>query len=256
MGKCKRRSVVHEPQYETCKVEPLRGPEEITEKKEIEEESKERSGEKRKGTEEENEVERVKGREVKYIGETSRSGYERMREHWRDYENLSVKSHMIKHYMGSHKDIPMNKMKFKVKIIQQYRSSFERQIGESVWINTNLKKGVELLNLKNDYNRCSIPRLGVKMGHDEVLEEIREAQKEKMLKCQITELKETLMQTGKEPKKKKLKLSEMCDEIRRESYIEWYVRRKREDKRRKEENEREMELQIREREKRERDCRE
>ena len=80
MGKCKRRSVVHEPQYETCKVEPLRGPEEITEKKEIEEESKERSGEKRKGTEEENEVERVKGREVKYIGETSRSVYERMRD--------------------------------------------------------------------------------------------------------------------------------------------------------------------------------
>ena len=64
------------------------------------------------------------------------------------------------------------------------------------------------------------------MGQEEILEEIREEQKERMLKKEISTLKEKLMETGKEPKKKRLKLSEVCDEIRKESYYTWYYRRK------------------------------
>ena len=52
-----------------------------------------------------------------------------------------------------------------------------------------------------------------------------------MLKREISALKEKLMETGKEPKKKKLKLSEVCDEIRKESYYTWYYRRTSEQKR-------------------------
>ena len=47
----------------------------------------------------------------KYIGETSRSGYERSREHWEDFENLNPRSHILKHYLDKHQDIPMNKLK-------------------------------------------------------------------------------------------------------------------------------------------------
>ena len=85
---------------------------------------------KREETHKENREQKKKGKTVKYIGETSLSAYERLREHWNDYKNLSTKSHILKHYMDCHKDIPMDKMRFKMKIIQRYRNTFERQIGE------------------------------------------------------------------------------------------------------------------------------
>ena len=45
----------------------------------------------------EKEKERGGGAPVKYIGETSRSAYERLKEHFKDLKNISVKSHMLKH---------------------------------------------------------------------------------------------------------------------------------------------------------------
>ena len=44
----------------------------------------------------------------------------------------------------------MDKIKSKMKIIQRYRNTFERQIGESVWINHNIKEGTTLLNSKKN----------------------------------------------------------------------------------------------------------
>ena len=61
-----------------------------------------------------------------------------------------------------------------VKIVKSYRSSFERQIGESVMINHNLRENVQLLNSKNEYNRCSIPRLGLAITKDDIIDEYRE----------------------------------------------------------------------------------
>ena len=49
----------------------------------------------------------------------------------------------------------------RMKVLKRYKNSFERQIGESIWINHNLKIGTKMLNSKNKYNRCSIPRLGL-----------------------------------------------------------------------------------------------
>ena len=53
-----------------------------------------------------------------YIGETSRSGFERIEEHWRYFENLSEKSHILKHYVNCHKDIPIKEMRMSVKILK------------------------------------------------------------------------------------------------------------------------------------------
>ena len=143
---------------------------------------------------------------VKYIGETSRSGYERMREHWKDFENISVKSHMLKHYFEKHKDKERKEMKFSVKVLKSYRSAFERQIGESVHINHNLKNGTHLLNSKNEYNRCIIPRLGIHLDKDEMVEEYEENEKEKELKREIQKLKESIRYEKKIQKSKKMKL--------------------------------------------------
>ena len=108
---------------------------------------------------------------VKYIGETSRSGYERLKEHFRDLDNISVKSHMLKHYFEKHKDIEMKDMRFDVRVLRSYHSAFERQIGESVYINHNLKKGTVMMNKENEYNRCIIPRLGFGLDKDEAIAE-------------------------------------------------------------------------------------
>ena len=76
-----------------------------------------------------------------------------------------------------------------MKIIQRYKSAFERQIGESVHINSNLRKGVNLLNSKNEYNRCSIPRLGISNdSHDELVERYREEKEEKEINERIAKL--------------------------------------------------------------------
>ena len=75
------------------------------------------------------------GRIVKHIGETARSCYERQKEHFNDYNKMYPKSHLLKHYMQEHQDIPMEKREVRVRIIGRYRSSFERQIGDSIWLN-------------------------------------------------------------------------------------------------------------------------
>ena len=66
---------------------------------------------------------------MKYVGETSRSGYERIREHYKDMENLSTQSHMLKHYIEKHKNIKIEEMKFRVKILKSYTSAFEKVFG-------------------------------------------------------------------------------------------------------------------------------
>ena len=125
-----------------------------------------------------------------------------------------------------------------VKILKRYQSSFERQIGESIMINHNLKLGVELLNSKNEYNRCSIPRLSITPSRDEFMEEILEKQKEKEFKKEIKRLKEELTSTGLEPKKKKIRLIDVYDKKQRDKVTE----KKKEEERR--ESERREEVRI------------
>ena len=142
---------------------------------------------KRKVSETQEETKKEKRMPVKYIGETSRSGYERLREHYSDFENLSIKSHMLKHYIEKHSDIERKDMKFSIKVLRSYRSTFERQIGESVFINYNLRCWTVMMNSKNEYNRCIIPRLGINLDKDEWIEEYEENEKVKSYKKRDTE---------------------------------------------------------------------
>ena len=69
-----------------------------------------------------------------YIGESSRSAYERGWEHLNDLTKLSRKSHMLKHILSEHPGQDIKKVKFGMSIIRTCRTSFERQIYESVEI--------------------------------------------------------------------------------------------------------------------------
>ena len=122
---------------------------------------------------------------------------------------MRPRSHMLKHYVNSHMNIKLEEMKFKMRVVKRYRSAFERQIGESIYINSNLRKGFNLLNSKNEYNRCSLPRLGISLSmKDELVERYEEEKEERKLKEKISKLVSKLrMNKGEnQPREKRRKL--------------------------------------------------
>ena len=88
----------------------------------------------------------------RYIGEPSRSAYER--EHLADLKDLNPGSHLLKHVI-KHPIINPDQVEFRMKILTTHFTAFDRQITEAVKINRNA--GPFLLNSKAEYNRSSLP---------------------------------------------------------------------------------------------------
>ena len=134
-----------------------------------------------------------KMRVFKYIGETNRSVFERAYEHSKGIESLNSDSFMLKHSVDKHEGEKLNGERFGVKVLQYTRTSFERQILESVKIQEN--KEHHLLNSKSEYNRCAIPRLTSKIG-EKMYKEWRED--EKMEKEEEMRIEEKIRMLRKE----------------------------------------------------------
>ena len=144
---CTQRCLVYETWCLSCEEEEI---------KRIEEE------------EEEGEKKREKIRNISryvYIGETLRSVYERELEHIRDKNELKKDSHMIKHYFDKHDGEDLDKMKCGIKIIRTTKTAFNRQILESVLIQSSKTRN-SILNSRSEYNRCALPSLTAKLGDD------------------------------------------------------------------------------------------
>ena len=73
----------------------------------------------------------------------------------------------------------MNEVKFGMKVVQYSKSSFERQIMESVIIQ-NERKEHYLLNSRTEYNRCSLPRLCTQVGDGEYVRIGKELEQERV----------------------------------------------------------------------------
>ena len=155
---CHTRNLV----YETCCMTCLKKDEEEVERK--------YEGDARK-------MKEMKGkiRMHLYVGETSRSMYERALEHQGDVEQLKTSSHMLRHLVEMHGGEERSKVEFGVKVLRYTRSSFERQILESVLIQS--KRSHHIMNNRAEFNRCAIPRLVTKLGERE-LKQWREEDKE------------------------------------------------------------------------------
>ena len=171
---CTKRSIVYETWCLTCETREL--------EKAMEEESDEKKVKERI----------CKAPKFKYIGETARSAYERGLEHQRDFEDMKLDSHILKHYLDNHKDDKMEDLEFGMRIVRNARSAFERQIAESVIIQSE-KKNHFILNSKSEYNRCALPRLTAKVGNFTIDELERkkkdEKEREKELMSKIRALK-------------------------------------------------------------------
>jgi hypothetical protein len=120
-----------------------------------------------------------------YVGETSRSMYERSKEHQRDKELRSEDSHQIKHWAMDHPEL-QSPPKFKFKIISTFGDPLTRQIAESVRIE---RSGLEILNSRSEYSRCRIPRLRIDM------EGWKEANLQGKKKVNIVEVKDSTEET-------------------------------------------------------------
>ena len=166
---CTKRSVIYNTWCETCEKKKERAKkedvfdDEVIGLKELfaTGKEKEKIGRKRKVEKEE----RNKCPAFVYIGETSRSAYERGQEHSKDLEFKRHKSHMLKHCVNHHDGMNPENVKFGMKILSSHKTAFERQIREAVLIEKNA--GPTLMNSKTEYNRCSIPRIVIKMGNEE-----------------------------------------------------------------------------------------
>ena len=73
---------------------------------------------------------------------------------------------MLKHVAECHIDVHPTEVEFRTKILSHHKTAFERQVKEAVLIRRNL--GPRLMNSKQEYNRCYIPKIEVqKNGKDE-----------------------------------------------------------------------------------------
>ena len=68
-----------------------------------------------------------------YVGESSRSIYERAKEHESDRNKNAEESHQIKHWLTSHEDL-LAPPKFKFKIVRSFQDPLTRQLSEAVRI--------------------------------------------------------------------------------------------------------------------------
>ena len=80
----------------------------------------------------------------------------------------------------------MDNIKFGIRILKFTRSSFERQILESVQIQEQ-RKDHHILNSRSEYNRCAVPRMATKIGDKDSDQASREKKEDERKKNEIEE---------------------------------------------------------------------
>ena len=198
---CMKRNLVYETRCLTCENNEY----EKIDQMEIQEQEKEKM--------------KRKVKLYKYIGETSRSAYERGWEHVNDMAQLSSRSHMLKHAVGVHPNKDMSEVQFGMRVLKYNTSSFERQIMESVVIQVE-RQDHNLLNSRTEFNRCSLPRLCTQIGDGEYKQYTKELEFEKLeeqnLETKIRELRKLrnkarmhpTKETGNDKKRRKVDKNE------------------------------------------------
>ena len=139
-----------------------------------------------------------------YVGETSRSIYERSGEHWGDWRSNKEGSHMRKHQEEAHDGAAP---KFCMRVVKSYKSALSRQIGEAVRIRRRGGAGC-ILNSKSEFDRCQIPRLTIEEQDEEKLKKRKEEEEQEMEKI-LSSLEEQTNMWGE----KKLREREQADKL-------------------------------------------
>ena len=156
------------------------------------------------------------GKQTVYVGESARSGWERLGNHISDSKSNSnkvkEKSHMYTHHQEVHPE--ETKVDWSFKVIRKFQSCFYRMISEPIHIRILQKKGVKILNKKDEYSRTILPQLEVSIGGKLMVErnvkKVIEEEKEREvneIECNMKKRKEEENHSNKEKTQKKRKLT-------------------------------------------------
>ena len=100
------------------------------------------------------------GDDFTYVGESSRSVYERAFNHLEDYRSKHEDSHTWSHALSHHQG--RMDLEFKFVIVKIFQKVLTRQISEAL---RTRQRGEDLiLNKKRVFNRCAVPELAVKFN--------------------------------------------------------------------------------------------
>ena len=98
----------------------------------------------------------------------------------------------MKHCVDRHGG-DLENLDMRMRVLKYTRTSFERQILESVLIQEN--RDHHILNSRSEYNRCSLPRLSTKLGEKEFKqwekERDEDLEKEEILEMKIREMRKS-----------------------------------------------------------------
>ena len=84
------------------------------------------------GADKKGELKQIKeGAPSLYVGETSRTIFERSKEHWGGARAMSMKNHMFKHQVLEHEG---REPSFTMKVIKFYKTPLARQVAEAIRI--------------------------------------------------------------------------------------------------------------------------
>ena len=111
-----------------------------------------------------------------YIGESSRSAFERGFEHLNNLARLSSHSHMLRHHVTAHEGLEFEDVKWGMSILDYKRSAFERQLSEAVLITAEAAKNQKILNERSERSQSALPSLVSRIGSKEA--EIKAFEKE------------------------------------------------------------------------------
>ena len=139
-----------------------------------------------------------------YVGESSRTLYERGKEHHKDWESKKERSHILKHQGATH---PGEEPDFVLRPVRYYRTALSRQVGEAVRIRRRGGAG-SILNSKAEFDRCWIPRLVLEQvdeEEEERLEKQREQEEWEKIEEQANSWGEQALQKRKEDDQKQWK---------------------------------------------------
>ena len=107
-----------------------------------------------------------KGLKSLYIGETHRTMWDRIGEHFSKLESGAKDSALLKHWRAIHQDT-LSKPRFSAVKVGSYRTSTERQIREAIRIDA--AEYDHLLNSKSEWGQNAIPRQATTLN-DEIWE--------------------------------------------------------------------------------------
>ena len=95
-----------------------------------------------------------------YWGESSRSAYQRGREHQKEIDDGSISHPLVAHFWDQHNG---EKQQVIMRIITKHRTALDRQVSESARINECMRSTDTdtCLNLKTEWGGSKVPDLGV-----------------------------------------------------------------------------------------------